>query len=381
MESDYDIPLEDYNTPYVSIEEMKELFQDRKWSNSLSVELQLDDKSGLYYTDCFVIEENDMLYEHLMAEQCLEHLDELDWQRITNGYDFDIVRRIRHLVENPLVWVKEIPNELAQQYVVTGRVAVEKSSEERNTCTPYCDLHILFYNERLEWFASKLPTCKDVDSEYRYYGVPKDMILWDLILTDEFDKYSSELHARRKVDPYTGREYWPYCNPDEFRKNIERIYNKFGAQKVAQIVRLLRDDWKDIKALKLFGIDQLSAEQIEEFRECLFEGMDRSLRIWDAETPDTVEEEQHSQDPDGAFFAITDKMTYDMCKKELLRVINGAKNKAAACREILRSETVGYFVLNDKTDQEKANAINPWVVLTNKKYQFTGDDFRKARNS
>ena len=97
--------------------------------------------------------------------------------------------------------------------------------------------------------------------------------------------------------------------------------------------------------------------------------------------PDTVEDEPCNQDPDGAFFAITDKMTYDMCKKELLRVINGAKTKAAACREILRSETVGYFVLSDKTDQEKAMAINPWVAHTNKKYVFTGDDFRKARNS
>ena len=380
MESYYDIPLEDYNTPYVSIEEMKEVFQDRNRNKSRSAELEKDEKSGLYYTDCFVIEGKDMLYEHLMAEQCLEHLDKLDWERITNGYDFDVVRRIQHLVENPLVWLKEIPNELAQQYVVTGRVAVEKSSEERSTCSPYNDLYILLCNERVEWFASKLPTCKDIHYDYRYYAVPKDMILWDVILTNELEKYISELHSG-KIDPYTGREYWAYCDPNEFRRNIERIYNKFGAQRAAQIVRLLLDDWKDIKAMKLFGIDQLSAKQIEEFRECIFEGMDRSLRTWEAEMPDTAEEEPCSQDPDGAFFAITDKMTYDMCKKELLRVINGAKTKAAACREILRSETVGYFVLSDKTDQEKAIAINPWVALTNKKYVFTGDDFRKARNS
>ena len=377
MESYYDIPLEDYdNTPYVSIEEMKELFQARNRNESRSAELHQDVKSGLYYSDCFVIEEKDMLYEHLMAEQCLEHLDKLDWKRITNGYDFNIVNRIQHLVENPLVWVEEIPNELAQQYVVTGRVAVEKSSEERSTCSPYNDLYILLCHERVDWFASKLPTCKDIHFYSRYYAVPKDMILWDIIMTDD----TAELHLG-KINPYTGREYWAYCNPTEFRRNIERIYNKFGAQKATQIVRLLRDDWKDIKAMKLFGVDQLSAEQIEEFRECIFEGMDRSLRTWDSEMPDTVEDEPCNQDPDGAFFAITDKMTYDMCKKELLRVINGAKTKAAACREILRSETVGYFVLSDKTDQEKAMAINPWVAHTNKKYVFTGDDFRKARNS
>lgn len=98
---------------------------------------------------------------------------------------------------------------------------------------------------------------------------------------------------------------------------------------------------------------------------------------------DKVEEAKKTSavKPDGSFFAVSERMTYEMCEKELIRAINGAKNKSAACREILRSELVGYFVLSDKTDQEKADAINPWVALTEKKYVFTGDDFRKARNS
>lgn len=386
MESEYDIPLDDFgidNTPYVTIEEMKQLLSLRKqqWNNPLYYELQLDEQSGLYYTEYFVYREGDMLQEHLLIEQCLEHLDELDWKRITNGYDFDIVPHIEHLVENPLVWVDEIPDELARQFVVTGRVAMEKSSEERSTCSPYDQLRALFNIERREWFATQLPTCKDVFAEYAYYGVPKDMILWNLILTDEYEKFRVELYAPEKIDKYTGRPFWPYCNPDEFRSNIEGIYDKFGAQKAAQIVRLLREDWQDIQVLKLFGIDQLTAEQIEEFRQCIFEGMDRNLRTWDAETPQNTKEEQSPQAPDSSFFAVTDKMTYDMCKKELLRIISSAKNKSVACREILRSETVGYFVLSDKTDQEKAAAINPWVALSTKKYVFTGDDFRKARNS
>lgn len=382
MESEYDIPLEDYDTPYVTIEEMKELLLSRKtkWNEPKCIELQFDEKSGLFYTDYFTYEEPDMLQEHLLVEQCLEHLDELDWKYITNGYDFNLVERIQHLIENPLVWVDEMPGELIRKFVVTGRVAVEKSSEERDTCPPYCDMHSYWHNERIKWFANQLPKSKDLTDDL-WIDIPKDMILWDRILTDPFEKISADSYAPRKKNPYTGREFRAYCNPDEFRRNIERIYDKFGAQKAAQIVRLLRDDWQDIKALKLFGIDKLTPEQIEEFRECLFEGMDRNLRIWDAETPQNTDNEQSAQDPDSSFFAVTDKMTYDMCKKELLRIINSAKNKSAACREILRSETVGYFVLSDKTDQEKAAAINPWVALSNKKYTFTGDDFRKARNS
>ena len=109
--------------------------------------------------------------------------------------------------------------------------------------------------------------------------------------------------------------------------------------------------------------------------------MDYYLEQWDAETPKSADDQQPTQDPDGSFFAVTDRMTYEICKKELLRIINSAKNKSAACREILRSTTAGYFVLSDKTDQEKADAVNPWVSLTSKKYVFTGDDLRKARNS
>ena len=115
--------------------------------------------------------------------------------------------------------------------------------------------------------------------------------------------------------------------------------------------------------------------------------MDRQLRIWKKKVEEEKEKtinpdtQTTQKKPDSSFFAVADGMTYEICEKELKRVINGAKNKAVACREILRAEMAGYFVLSDKTDQEKAEAINPWVAFTDKKYVFTGDDFRKARNS
>lgn len=285
MESEYDIPLEDYNIPYVTIDEMKELLSLRKnqGDDDQYEELQFDEESGLYYTKFFVHYSGDLLQEHLLVEQCLEHLEELDWQRITRGYDHDIISRITHIMENPLVWVDEMPDELAEKFVVTGRVAVEKSSEERATCIPYCDLGINLNKERLNWFANKLPTYKDLNSPFYAYDFPKDMILWDRILTDPYEKFCADLYAPQKSNPFTGHVFWPYCNPVHFRQEIERIHIDFGPQKAAQIVRLLREDWQDIKVLKLFGIDQLTPEQIEEFRASLFEGMDRSLRRWDSE--------------------------------------------------------------------------------------------------
>lgn len=91
-----------------------------------------------------------------------------------------------------------------------------------------------------------------------------------------------------------------------------------------------------------------------------------------------VEQKAEEVNPDSSFFAITEKMTHEMCKNELLRILTGARSKATACKEILTSALAGYFVLSDKTNQEKADLINPWVKLTVKDYVFTAEDFRKA---
>lgn len=84
--------------------------------------------------------------------------------------------------------------------------------------------------------------------------------------------------------------------------------------------------------------------------------------------------------PDSSFFG--EKFSPDVCEAELLRILNGARTKAAACRGILTYADAGYFVLSDKTDQEKAAAINPWLALTNKKdnpkFVLTEHDFCKA---
>lgn len=91
-----------------------------------------------------------------------------------------------------------------------------------------------------------------------------------------------------------------------------------------------------------------------------------------------VEQKAEEVNPDSSFFSITEKMTHEMCKNELLRILTGARSKATACKEILTSALAGYFVLSDKTNQEKADLINPWVKLTVKDYVFTAEDFRKA---
>ena len=105
-----------------------------------------------------------------------------------------------------------------------------------------------------------------------------------------------------------------------------------------------------------------------------------------AQTASNAEEQEETPSevplvkPDSSFFG--EKFSPDVCEAELLRILNGARTKAAACRGILTYADAGYFVLSDKTDQEKAAAINPWLALTNKKdnpkFVLTEHDFCKA---
>ena len=85
--------------------------------------------------------------------------------------------------------------------------------------------------------------------------------------------------------------------------------------------------------------------------------------------------------PDSSFFDISENMSYEACEKELIRIFKNTKSKAAACNELMKSCTAGYFLLNDKTYQERASLLTPWARYLGKGYTFTGEDFRKAQSN
>ena len=93
----------------------------------------------------------------------------------------------------------------------------------------------------------------------------------------------------------------------------------------------------------------------------------------------TTPEQTHSDKPDCSFFAIRDNMTYERCERELMNVLTNAKNKTTVCKEIRRSSLSGYFNLLDKTDQEKADLLNPWLKAVGRDFVLTRDDFLNAR--
>ena len=120
----------------------------------------------------------------------------------------------------------------------------------------------------------------------------------------------------------------------------------------------------------------MAADDIADFEDNLFHGFDDILPEWEKDNNQPT----NTATPDSSFFIVADDIMYEKCEEVLLDTINYAKSKANACRKLTSSANAKYFDLNDKTDDEKAAAINPWVARTNKDYVFTADDFRKARN-
>ena len=268
FEDDYDIPLDDFDVPYVSIDEMRNILKER--NDDKDIDLCLDEQTGLYYTEFFGEELPDLLHAHLLVELMMQQADEIDWARVTDGYKKYLIEFIEHTYRNPLVWQKNAPWDLCDKYVVVGKVAKEMSSAERNTCMPY-DMFFthMFYDERVLWFADHLPTGKD--SRMPLSPLVEDFILWNYLI-EEKGYWSLNMFEEEKK---------PSFIVPTFQRNIKLIAEKRGEAKAAEIVRKFREDWPDIISLKLFGVNKLSDEQIEDFRRALFEGMERSLRKWE----------------------------------------------------------------------------------------------------
>jgi hypothetical protein len=159
-----------------------------------------------------------------------------------------------------------------------------------------------------------------------------------------------------------------------FLDNVTRIAKTHGGKRAAQIVRLLRKDWKRITTMKFFDIGKMSSEQIEEFRAGLFEGMDYYLEQWEYETP------QNSQD--NAKHATFEFIT-DLCRKEgkvetveaeLRAASNGTAH--AMWKTIRTNEALGYLSTQDVSAAKIYKALTAYFG----ELPYNERNFRDARN-
>lgn len=295
--SEYDISIEDEFglCRLVSLDELRQMSKalptysvmGRDGGYTLvDPELKQDEKTKLYYTDYFVCGGGRMAPSHYAVEQCVQKYDEMDWARTTGGYDPDIIIRMEDCYQNPLAWQEEIPYEVASKYAILGKIAIEQSSELRNTCEPESNyFYNLLHYDRVLWFADNLPmndhpllSWEKADEE------PAEFILWDYITTNilelRFQKIDEKYEDESGHKSLYCKERHPYFDIAEFWRNIQFIVEKRGIERAVEIIQLFREDWEEIVEMKVFGISHLTAEQIEEFRACLFEEMDKQIEVW-----------------------------------------------------------------------------------------------------
>ena len=329
----------------VSLEEMRELLTEEAYKpeelEDVPAELLMDEKSKLYYTDYFASEDRNLILDHLFAEECIRHWDRLDQMRTFDAYNPYIIARIIRLYQHPLVWQK-LPKKLREKYVITGRFAAEVENESRLPDDLLVDIIATTEKNRVEWFAFSFDEVKQQScwsEEDCFPGAkPNNMPDWSLIttnfniLTATEEGESKKLHVDLKT-----MEVW---DKDKFEQNLRMVYSDDGAEKTLEIVRALRNDWKYIIAKQLFNIDKLSAEELEEFRRFLFEGLDYEVSQWEKEVADEASQEDADTAQEEPCCLFTKKAKKEGKEAEIIEALknamSGRKDKARALVDEVR---------------------------------------------
>jgi len=289
----------------LSIDEIYEFMKNRSHVtyDEEDTDLRKDEKTGLFYTDTFFVGLGETLIKHILVEKCISNKQNVDWERVTKNYDYRLINMIKATYNAPLTWV--YPAEaFGHDCLVYGLAAIPKHSDYR----PYSNNMDDFWHELEEkailWFADNLPTRNDIRGiVIEYLNLPNDIFLWDRICS-----------ATKSWN-----DYRYVFSPDAFRGNIEFIAQERGGKRAAELVRLLQNDWQEIKNFKWFNLTALNEDEISNFEMTLFQGMERNLHKWEAETIQQPKSQKNSSFP----------LLSDQCRKENKVEIVEAELRAA----------------------------------------------------
>lgn len=272
----------EYKRCIVTTDQMRTLLLKRSEGASPSnFDLILDMQSGLFYANHDFAYCDDLLANHLFAELLFAKKDKVDWKRMTDCYNYDVMEKIDHLLFYPLVWMPI--SDVRTMYVVDGDVAGEVMPPENFS---FADGRYGFYNDMRErgllWFADTMPTKEDVYNDYRYDDMPDTMILWDRFL---FGGYR------------------------DIRLSLDYIIAHRGHAKAVEIVERFRQEWNWFVTVKFYDFQKLDNYEKERYRRALFEELDPYLHSWKikAGIPDSTKTQDTSK-PTEMHFHFEDKV-------------------------------------------------------------------------
>lgn len=355
----------------LTIEELKEFAQKKPYQpkNADILKFEKNEENGLLYTNVIRTWANDFI-SHLLMEICIQDMDKYDWVRMTDYFDYRRIADYVYVWLTPYTWMEDDDVEL-YGYLVEGRVAKPEYNKFRKDEVYKWAINML--NER-ELILGDHIISMQYDYEFEKGKVLAGMNFWSLLTTNprKYIQFVFE-NGRYPVDEEMEGKI-SYFDNEYFLDIMRSIAEEKGPEKAARVVRALRKDWKPIVNFKLFNIDKITPEQIEEFRAGLFEGMDYYLELWDAETPQPSSPETTP----ASFEYITDQ-----CRKE---------GKAEAVEAELRAASKGTAVAMWKTirTNEALGYLSTKNLAASKIYKaltayfgplpYNERNFRDARN-
>ena len=267
--------------------------QDAKYPDHLL----LDEKTGMYYTDFFRDFRTHLVLGHILAVECME-CENLDWERVTGGFNPYIISRFQNMCEYPLCHEKNKIVEKAGEGPYPGETFVD-----------FFDWRL----DRLKWFVDKMPTTPYLPEEgntdpqltlkLQEIGLSlkgkkgwaiTGRVQWDMLATEYDDIEAAPLDNN---DPYhTQAKLIPW---DKYAclHNFLIINHQLGVEVVRKLVTQFRYEWRRIAAFHEFGLAELSKTRKEDFRYFLFDGMDYYLDEWSKNTEEQPETPQPIEQP------------------------------------------------------------------------------------
>lgn len=317
---------------FLSISEMRELLQlapYKPYDDEYPTDLSYDDQTGMYYTDYFKEHGDDhILLRHILAELCIAHKEELDWSRVTNGYDAAILAHIIGLYNAPLAWC-EIPHSLTEKYVISGKFAQE-IEEKRDD---YEELINFVLNEvrekRALWFADHLPA----------RGIAK----WETFLSN-YARADLLIALSPRSDRYIEL---PKVNTSSLEENLEYVVAHRGIEKAREVLERLKKDWNHLVKLKLCNFDRHSNEEIEVLYNYVFDAVNYKMELWQIEYgADNEPIINSAQSPSDARFSLLTDECYEEGKanKVISELRTACKGTAVGLWKVIRTnEALDYL--------------------------------------
>lgn len=356
---DDDIESQEEHGDLLTITEMKELLQQEPYKldegEQCQTELLFDEKSGKYYTDYFKNQyEDHILLRHILAEECVAHKEELDWGRVTDGYDTAILAQIVGLYYSPLAWC-ELPASLKERYIIVGKFAKEVEANRPGRM----ELIDLLLNEAREkravWFVDHLPE----------RGIAK----WEIFLTN-YHRADLLKALSPNADYYL---QLPNVSASWLKENLEYVITYRGIKKAQEVLERLRKEWNHLVKLKLCNFDELTDAEIEELKEYVFDTVNYQMDIWNIEAG--AEEEVVTAGK--RFSLLTDECRAEKKEAKVISELRAAcKGTAVGLWKVIRmNEALGYL----GTRELEASVIYRAFTEYFGKLPYTERNFRDAR--